>query len=266
MTLPDSPPPGQGDTPPDDDLTDDGFLGGALQILQPRRGYRAATDPVMLAAAMPAREGEEVLELGCGAGVASLCLAHRTGARPTGVELQPAYAALARRNAARNGIAMEVLTADLARLPPEARRSFDHVMMNPPFFATGDGTPAADPGRETANREDLPLATWTDAATRRLRPGGWLGVVHLAERLPDLLRALDGRIGTVSVLPLAGRAGRPAGRILLLGRKGGRGAFRLLAPLVMHQGADHEDGGGAFSPEALRILRGGEPLTAFRSN
>ena len=42
---------------PDDSLTRDGFLGGRLAILQPRDGYRAATDPVLLAAAVPARAG-----------------------------------------------------------------------------------------------------------------------------------------------------------------------------------------------------------------
>lgn len=250
----------------DDALTDDGFLGGALQLLQPRAGYRAATDPVLLAAAMPARAGQQVLELGCGAGVAALCLARRTGAQVTGVELQADYADLARRNAARNGLEMTVIRADLSDLPTEARHPFDHVMMNPPFFARHDGTPARDPGRETANREELPLRVWTEVATRRLRPGGWLGVIHLAERLPDLLRALDERIGSMQVLPIAPRHGREAGRVLLMGRKGGRAAFRLLSPMVMHEGADHKATNGAYTPEALRILRGGEPLMAFSSN
>ena len=55
------------------DLTDDGFLDGRLRILQPKAGYRAATDPVLLAAFAPAEPGQSVVELGCGTGVASLC-------------------------------------------------------------------------------------------------------------------------------------------------------------------------------------------------
>ena len=50
------------------DWREDGFLGGRLRIAQPVRGYRAGADAVMLAAACPARPGESVLELGCGAG------------------------------------------------------------------------------------------------------------------------------------------------------------------------------------------------------
>ncbi|RJL18858.1 methyltransferase, partial [Paracoccus siganidrum] len=59
------------------DTREDGFLGGRLRIRQPARGYRSGADAVMLAAACPAAPGQRVLELGCGAGVASLCLGWR---------------------------------------------------------------------------------------------------------------------------------------------------------------------------------------------
>ncbi len=106
----------------DSDLTRDAFLGGLVQAWQPRLGYRAATDPVFLAASVPARAGERVLELGCGVGVAALCLQARVpGLHLTGVELQAAYADLARRNAQANGAVMDVVQADLTGLPPDLR-------------------------------------------------------------------------------------------------------------------------------------------------
>jgi tRNA1(Val) A37 N6-methylase TrmN6 len=244
-----------------DDLTDDGFLGGRLRILQPRMGYRAATDPVLLAAATGAQPGQNVLELGCGAGVASLCLAARVpGVVLAGLERQPAYAALARENAARNGVTLEVVEGDLADMPQALRRTFDHVIANPPYFGAGLGTPARDPGREAALREETPLAVWIDAATRRLAPGGWLSVIHEAARLPDLLAATDGRLGSTALLPLIPRAGRPAMRILLRARKGGRGAFRLLAPLVLHDGPAHDGDRDSFTPELRAVLRDAAPL------
>jgi tRNA1(Val) A37 N6-methylase TrmN6 len=239
-----------------EDLTDDGFLGGRLKILQPRQGYRAATDSVLLAAATEARPGDSVLDLGCGAGVASFCLLVRVpGLAAFGLERQPAYADLARTNAARNGLALTVVEGDLARMPAALRRPFDHVIANPPYFARDGGTAARDAGREAAQREETPLPVWLDAAARRLAPGGRLTLIHDAARLPDLLAALDRRLGSVAVLPLAPRAGRPAGRIILQARKGGRGAFRLLSPLLLHDGASHAGDGDDFTAEVGDILR-----------
>ncbi|MBI3708303.1 MAG: methyltransferase [Proteobacteria bacterium] len=57
--------------------TRDALLGGRVAFRQPAAGYRAAIDPVLLAASVPAATKGRVLELGCGAGAALLCLAHR---------------------------------------------------------------------------------------------------------------------------------------------------------------------------------------------
>ncbi|PZQ97991.1 MAG: methyltransferase [Cereibacter sphaeroides] len=244
------------------ELSDDGFLGGRLRILQPLTGYRAATDPVLLAAAAPAKPGDTVLELGCGAGVASLCLGARVdGLQLTGLERQASYADLARRNAERNAIRLEVVEGDLSTMPAVLKRPFAHVIVNPPFFSSGDGTAARDEGREAAQREETPLALWLDAAARRLQPNGWLTMIHLASRLSDVLAACDARLGSISVLPLVPRADRPATRILLRARKGGRAAFRLLSPLVLHQGAQHLADGDDFTSEAKAVLREGCAIT-----
>lgn len=243
------------------DLTCDGFLGGALRVWQPRRGYRAAMDPVLLAASVPALPGQSVLELGCGAGVASLCLGHRVpGVQQVGVELQPVYADLARRNAAENGIRLEVVVADLARLPADLRaRSFDHVIANPPYFPPAGGTAATDSGRETAQREATPLAIWIDTGLRRLAPEGLLTVIQSADRLGDILGAIGSR-GAITILPIAGRVGRDAGRVIVQARKGSRAALRLCAPLVLHEGAAHAGDRDSHGAEAAAILRHGAAL------
>ncbi len=250
---------------PDADLTDDGFLGGRLRILQPRVGYRAATDPVLLAAAVPAKPGQRALELGCGAGVASLCLLSRVpGLSVTGIERQAAYADLARQNAARNSLDLMVIEGDLARMPkPMLAQSFDHVLANPPYFRASDGTMATDPGREAAFREETLLADWTDAALRRLKPGGWLTMIHLTDRLGDILATLSGRAGSVTILPVAPRVGRPASRVILRARKGGKAPLTLLAPFILHDGPDHLRDGDDFSPAARAVLRQGAALPGF---
>jgi tRNA1Val (adenine37-N6)-methyltransferase len=246
------------------DLSDDKFLCGRLQLLQPLKGYRAATDPVLLAAACPARSGERVLDLGCGVGAAALCLGQRMpGVVLAGLEVQPDYAALARLNADRNGIPLEVHEGDIAWMPKALRRDFDHVIANPPYYATG-GSPSPVPGRARAMQVETPLADWVLAASRRLRPGGWLTLICLAESLPEVLAAMEGRLGSVAVLPLAPREGRPALRVLVQARKGGRAPFRLLPPFVIHRGAAHDGDRESYTPAANAVLReAGDLLACF---
>ena len=242
------------------DLTRDGFLDGRVTAWQPQKGYRAATDPVLLAAAAPAKPGDTVLDLGCGVGVASLCLAARVpDLTLTGIELQPAYAGLARRNALENGIALDVIEADLAELPPDMRaRSFDQVIANPPFFR--DGSAPGDPGRALARHEATPLSDWIETAARRLSPKGWLTIILPIDRLPELLGLLSPGFGQITVKPLSARAGRSPSRFLLTARKGARAPFSLAAPLILHDGQSHSTDGDDYSEDARQILRNAQAL------
>lgn len=244
------------------DLSRDAFLGGRLHLWQPRRGYRAGVDPVLLAAAVPAIAGQAVLDLGCGAGAAALCLGARVpGLRLAGVEMQPGYAGLARRNAAENGQNMQVICADLRDLPAEMRQvAFDHVIANPPYFRAGANTGAGDAGRRLALGEATPLAEWIAVAARRLAPRGLLHMIQRTERLPDLLAGCAGRLGAIEVLPLAARAGRAPELLIMRARKGGRAAFRLHPPLILHEGARHPGDREHYTPEILAVQRDGADL------
>lgn len=106
------------------ETTDDVILDGRVKLTQPKEGYRAAVDPVLLAASVRAQAGEKALDLGCGVGAAMLCLGTRVdGLAIDGLELQSELADLARANVAANGFAerMAVYTGDL--LDPPATSS-----------------------------------------------------------------------------------------------------------------------------------------------
>lgn len=240
----------------DADLTHDAFLGGRLHLWQPRNGYRAGVDPVLLAASVPARAGQSVLDLGCGVGAAALCLGARIpGLELVGVELQQVYATLA----ACNGL--QVHAADLTDMPAALRdRSFDHVLANPPFFDRGAGCVAEDAGREAGRGVETPVAAWIDTAARRLAHKGYLHMIHRAERVPDLLAGSAGRLGSPEVWPLCPRVGKTAELVIFRARKDGRADFRLHFPIILHKGTRHERDGDSYTHEIQSVLREGAAL------
>ncbi|MEM0922668.1 MAG: methyltransferase [Pseudomonadota bacterium] len=238
---------------------EDRLLGGRVRLLQPLQGYRAATDPVLLAAACPAEAGQSVLDLGCGAGAAAFCLAARIDVALAGLEIQQAYLDLAHRNAELNGCGIDLFLGDVAA-PPDALRArvFDQVILNPPFHpAETVASPVA--AKDRAHREAADLTTWLRCAAARVKPRGWVTVIHRAERLADLLAGLPG-FGDIAIKPLAPRAGREAKRVLIRARKDVKTPLRLLAPLVLHAGVAHTVDGDDFSPEARAILRDAAPV------
>jgi tRNA1(Val) A37 N6-methylase TrmN6 len=241
------------------DLTQDAFLGGKLTLFQPRYGYRAGIDAVLLSASIHTTKGARVLELGCGVGAAILCLGARVpGLHLTGVERETAFADLARRN---GGEAFEVVNADLAALPLTLRqRQFDHVLANPPFYDRSASVASDDPAREAAHGAQTPLATWVKIAAKRLAPKGQAHFIHRISALPELMRALPHDLGSVEVLPLAARKGRAPDRFILRARKNGRADFRLHPALVLHEGDDHAAGGNAYVPAIRAVLRDGAAL------
>ena len=244
------------------ETTRDAFLGGRLHLLQPRHGYRAGVDPVLLAAAVNARAGQTVLDLGCGVGTAALCLHARiAGLEMTGVEKQADYADLAMANGQDARAKFDVVTADLRSLPVALRQSqFDHVLTNPPYFKRDTGHTADDQGRAAGRAEDTDLADWIDVAVRRLAPQGYLHVIQRADRLPDLLGLVSERLGSIEVLPIAARTHRAAHLIILRARKSGRAPFRLHAPFILHDGDRHVADAESYRAEVSDILRNAAPL------
>lgn len=257
--------PGQAMSVPDEAqrpaATVDRLLGGRVVLHQAAEGYRAAIDPVLLAAAVPARTGERALDLGCGDGAAMLCLAARVpGVALTGLERDPAAAARARAGASDSGLAdrVTVVEGSVDAPPASLARAFDHVLANPPFHPW-DHTGSPDAARAAANRETAAgLAPWVAAAHACLRPRGRLVLIHRADRLDRALAALAPRFGSFAVVPLWPRAGRPAKRVVVIARAGGRGPMSLLPGLVLH------GDGATFTGEAQAVLADAAPLVAAR--
>lgn len=234
-------------------LTEDALMGGRVRLLQPRHGYRVAVDAVLLAAAVQPASGERVLDLGAGVGAVGLCLAKRVpDCTILGIELQPALAELAGRNAAHNGLDDRVSTIvhDLAQPLPDLGR-FDQVVTNPPYLAAKGADPSPDPSKALATVESgADLARWLEVAIGALKPAGTLTLIHRSDRLAEIAAHLT-RLGwgalTIKRLP-------PAARVLVRARASTTPSVTESPPLVLHRPE------GGYSEAAEAILRHAAPL------
>lgn len=236
--------------------TDDLLLGGRVRLRQPAQGFRAGLDAVLLAAFVPARPGDRVLEAGCGSGAAFLCLAARVpGLTVTAVERESSMAALARENAAANGVAATVEEGDVADAALARRLGpVDHAFANPPYWPGGTPPPGAI--RRAATHEGASgLDAWARFLAAALKDGGTASLVLPAARFDAGIAALrNSGCGATTLLPLAPRAGKAAKRVLIRARRGGRGPATLLPPFVLHE-AD-----GRFTAAAESVLRDAAPI------
>ena len=236
-------------------------------LAQPAQGFRFGADTLLLSAfaarSLPpvAARGAKTLtglDLGTGCGAASLGLLLL---RPDldlallGLDSGPEMIAAARENARALGFGGR-FRAELAEVQdfrrprfdlgpgPGFGPGFDLALANPPFRTCGTGRTCEDAARNRARFEGPGgFAAFAACAARSLRPRGRLFVVHLAERLPELLRVLeDAGLAVRRALPVQGRLGQ-APRLVLLdclrqglknGPSGGRAGFALLAPLVLY--------------------------------
>ncbi|KFL29111.1 hypothetical protein JP75_23045 [Devosia riboflavina] len=235
-------------------------MAGRITLSQPRNGFRAGFDSVLLGAAV--RAGTEgLLDLGAGVGTAGLvALAMERARHATLVERHGETAALAHDNVASNGFVgrAEVLVLDI--LAPGSVRNaaglranhFQTVIANPPFFEAGQGTLAPETSRADARHmAQEGLDAWVKCAAGCAAGGGELIVVYPAQGLTALLNAMTARFGAITVLPISPRAGQAATRILVRGIKGSRAPLTLLAGRALHG-----ESGRDFMPEFDAIFRG----------
>ena len=226
------------------------LLGGRVRYLQPVDGYRTGLEPVLLAAAVPARPGDVVLEAGAGAGAGLLCLAARVpDLRGVAVERDEGQAALARANFTSNGFGgLMVEQADL--LAWQSALRFDHAFANPPWHDPA-GTPSPSPCRAACKQGRTGLyAGWTAAMSLFLRPRGTLTLILPAASLSEGIAALDAAAcRQVRAFPLWPKRQVPAKLLILQGVFQGRGACKILPGLTLHEGS------GQFTAETQMVLR-----------
>uniref|UniRef100_A0A9E7ZKQ8 Methyltransferase n=1 Tax=Bosea sp. NBC_00436 TaxID=2969620 RepID=A0A9E7ZKQ8_9HYPH len=241
------------------EIGEDRLLDGRLRLLQPRKGHRAGSDAILLAAALPELGQGAMLDMGAGVGTVGLAAAlMQPELRVTLLERDPDLAALAARNAGLNDITGRVtvvagdVTARAAILAERglASASFDAVAMNPPFYPPAGSRASPIPNRKAAHVAEGALAPWLRTARRLLRPGGHLALIHRVEALPEVLAGLETGFGAVAVRPVHAFADKPAIRIIVTAVLNSKKPAALLPAFVIN-GPD-----GRLTPLSDAVHRG----------
>ena len=225
-----------------DDLT----IGG-LKILQAQDGYRFSLDPVLLSGFLSSVSGCRVLDLGTGSGIVPLLLSVRGEALSiAGVEIQHEMAERAGRTVELNGLSekVRIVAGDIRDLPFAGldAGAFDIVTANPPYRRPGTGRVAPGNERGMARHEFAGgLDDFLRAAAVMLRSGGSFYVVHLAERLAELLAGMAAHnLAAKRLRCVHSRAGEAARLVLVESRKNGRPGIKVEPPLVVYKGAGRD--------------------------
>lgn len=207
---------------------------------QPEDGYRYSLDPFLLVdfAALPA-DGR-IADLGTGVGIIPLLLAERGAGEAgiVGIERQPRLAALARANVTERGLArrIEIVHGDLRDVKRHfAAQQFDAVFANPPFRVAGSGRLAPHDERAAARHElHGSLLDFVEVGRYLLKNGGRLFMVHLPERLAELLALLrEKRLEPKRLTMVHHRVDAPGRLVLVEGRRAARPGLTVTPPLLV---------------------------------
>ncbi|HEY8964064.1 MAG TPA: methyltransferase domain-containing protein [Alphaproteobacteria bacterium] len=235
------------------------LLSERVRLLQLKTGLRAGLDAVMLAASVPAKSGEKILDLGCGTGGAGLCVLGRVpDACLTGFDIQDDLIGLARQSAILNKWECDFIVGDVRDKSALPLDHFDHALCNPPYLQAGTwyDTPDQTRSKQLGKKDgDAVLQDWIDCLQRVIKPSGTISIIHRADHADKIIQALGTRFGGMEIWPLYPHEGEAASRIIIRALKNRK------SPAIFHPGIILHTRDGLWTGEAKAILESAESLS-----
>ncbi|MDY3298696.1 tRNA1(Val) (adenine(37)-N6)-methyltransferase [Selenomonas sp.] len=218
----------------------DDLMKSGRHIIQNTQEFCFSLDAVLLAHFPRVHKNDRVLELGTGTGVIPLLIADEA-ARIDAVELSPVMADVAARNVIMNELEDKIFVREgdyraIEQLYP--RESFDLVLANPPYRPVTQGMANKIAGVARARHEfTATLADVVRAAQVMLRFGGHFAMVHLPERLGEIIVALhEHQMEGKRLRMVQPKAAKAPNMMLIEAVKGANpGGLQVLPPLIVHE-------------------------------
>ena len=243
-----------------DEFTKDSFLGGGIRIWQPKKGYRAGIDPILLAATVNVSAGQKVLDLGCGVGTASFAIGYRVkNVELYGIEIQKVFADLANLNSKENGIELQIECTNISNLSPNiTSKNFDHVIANPPYFDRKFSVSGMNFSKEKSFGDTCTISEWLKVAAKRAKPKGFVHFIVRSDRLMEIFTNMPNSLGSLVITPIISRKNQNAKLTILHAKKNGRAGFIISSPIILHP--LKSDSRKKYVPKVDKVLRNGASL------
>ncbi len=222
-------------------------LPNGLTLFQDERYFKLGQDSVLLSSFASPKNGDRVLDLGCGTGALSLML-YKEGLRITGLEIQEGAVGLFRESIKENAVDIQAINGDLREIRVIFRHGcMDYVICNPPYFVSGSGK-ASNTDEKRIARQDgsCSLEELAEAAAFVLHPGGRAAFVFRPERLSVFISAMEKRRLIMKRLRFVHQkpSSIPSAALAEFRRDGSAEGLKIEPPLIVE------------SEEYLRIYRG----------
>ena len=216
-----------------DDLQLDG-----LELIQNRQGYKFSTDSVLLANFAKAKSKDVYIDLCSGSGVVAILFSWKNKiSKSYIVEIQPQLADMAYRSVIHNKLddKIEVLNIDLKDAHEKlGYETIDVITVNPPYNKLGD-TSVSDEIAIATHEIRTNLKQIVVSASKLLKFGGSLFMVHRADRLTDVLNECRLNKLEPKVLRIVyPKISKEPNLILIEAKKGAKSGLKILAPLILN--------------------------------
>lgn len=223
------------------------------KFIRDTEAFRLGTDSVLLADFASCGHARRACDLGSGTGVIALLLAwNNKHLSADGIELQPDWAEIARKNAQLNHLEerMHIITGDLREHRSLLKAGeYDLVVSNPPYYPSGSGR--SSDLKVTATAREERFCTISDvcaAASYLTRWGGRFALVHKPERLAEIICALtQNGLEPKRLRFVQYKSGAAPNLILIESRRGGNPSLKIESPLIL------TDDNGRDTAEIKRI-------------
>ncbi|MCK9574493.1 MAG: tRNA1(Val) (adenine(37)-N6)-methyltransferase [Clostridia bacterium] len=211
-----------------------------LKIIQHPNKYCFTSDAVLLANYTTVKRGEVVADLGTGSGVIALLLAVKSECKQVyGIEIQNYLADMASRSVTMNNLDSKITIMNMPM--QQAHESLgigscDVAVCNPPYKKLGDCKISEEEEIAICKHEiKANLDDVIKSANRLLKFGGRFYMVHLAERLTDILITLrQSFIEPKTLIFTHPQTDKPARLVLIEAIKGGGKGINIMPPLIMN--------------------------------